>query len=84
VRPVHGLEQTAGMAMNLTTGQKKVLYQAGNFGARKRDTLSKYWRNFDQLERRGFIKRGHGGLYMLTDAGATAWDRSFAAQPTQT
>lgn len=56
------------MAMNLTTGQKKVLYQAGNFGARKRDTLSKYWRNFDQLERRGFIKRGHGGLYMLTDA----------------
>lgn len=57
-----------------------VLERAGRFGVSKGDMLGKFWRNFDQLERKGLICRHYAGVYKLTDAGAVEWDLHFANQ----
>jgi hypothetical protein len=56
----------------ITENQMKVLSAAASYGASKGNFHGKYWRNFDQLERRGLIARQQfTGFYRLTDAGKT-------------
>ena len=66
----------------MTEGQRKVIDAAASFGASKGNFHGKYWRNFDQLERQGLIRRQtYTGFYFLTDAGAAIWDASIHRSP---
>lgn len=59
----------------MTNNQKKVLKEAGKLGASKGNFDRKYWRNFDQLERKGLIVRQtYTEFYQLTDEGAKIWN----------
>lgn len=56
--------------MKFTKGQGLVMEAAASYGASKGNFHGKYWRNFDQLERKGLIRRGtYTGFYHLTDKG---------------
>lgn len=47
------------MTRKLTEAQRKVLSACADGGRTKSQFHSKYWRNFDQLERRGLLAVEH-------------------------
>ena len=54
----------------LTEGQKAVLVAAARAsGVTKGSMPGRFWRNFDQLERRGLISLRNWGVYVATNRG---------------
>lgn len=61
-----------GDRVTLTKAQREVLFATCVDGCCKGDWPNRFWRTFDQLERRGLVSRRFPGAYYATPAGRLA------------